>query len=216
MLSLKFFHVATPAVLSMSLIGGCSGSDDQADTSPDDFAQPAGLQAALETPIIDCQTAALDCREAAADLDGRRACNDTLAECLRGAAGATQGIAEGVEACRQEGRTCLQDGTELATCRDNYTACTDSALNGGGGGSDDAGSEPDPVTPPTIEADGGVAPQLPGSGLGGSLSNVDAGAILANLPPNVKCTVELRICVAKDRTAAVQCAETARACLQQP
>jgi hypothetical protein len=32
----------------------------------------------------------------------------------------------------------------------------------------------------------------------------------------VKCTVELRLCIATDPTAAGQCADTARACLQLP
>jgi hypothetical protein len=216
--SLNFFRAAAPATILFSLLGGgCGSSDDQADTKQEDFARPAGLQSALETPIIDCQSAALDCREAATDLAGRRACNDTLAQCLSDAADATQGIAQTAESCRDEGLTCLRDGTEPSTCRDSYEACVDAALNGGS--SDDAGSDPDPVdpvTPPSLDADGGVLPQLPGSGLGGGLLNADAGAILANLPAPVKCTVELRICVYKDPSAAVQCADTARACLQQP
>jgi hypothetical protein len=211
--SFKSFRPAAPTAILFSLIGGCGSGDERVDTKSEDFARPASLQAALETPIIDCQRAALDCRAAATDVDGRRACNDTLAQCLGDAATTTQGIAQNAESCRDEGLACVQAGTELSTCRDDYEACVDATLNAGD--SDDAGSDPAPVapvTPPTIDTDGGLLPQLPGSGL----INADAGAIIANLPAPVKCTVELRICVYKDPSAAVQCADTARACLQVP
>jgi hypothetical protein len=222
----KLILAATPAALLFTLISGCSESGDGKSSSKSDaFDRPEGLSSALENPIIDCQTAAADCVVNASDLDARIACNDTLAQCQQDAATKAQNIAQQVEACRADGRVCLRNGTDHETCRDNYEACAQAALNGGGASadagtaSDDAGSSTD-----LPSLDGGVSlpghpgqgspglPGLPGLGLGG----VDAGSALDNLPEPVKCTIELRLCIAIDPISAGQCADDARICLQLP
>jgi hypothetical protein len=184
-------------------IAGCSDSKTE---RPAEFAHPESLQAALENPIVDCQLAAVQCNDGVSDFAARIACNDVLASCLREAAQRAQYVAQRVEACREDGRVCLQDGIDEDVCRDNYEACTEAALNSG----TDAGTAVDAAVgaAPEPEFDAGIEP-LPG------LPSVDAGP-LEDLPAPVKCTIELRLCIAIDLTAAAQCADTARVCLQLP
>lgn len=242
MFTSKFLVAAAPATLLFSLAAGCS--DDKVDSKGEEFATPEGLQSALENPIVDCQQQALDCAQNASDIDARIACNDALAGCLSGAAERSRTIAVRVEACRDDARVCVQDGTELSTCRDNYDACADAALNSG---AEDAGVTD--ASAPVASLDGG-APTLPsfpglgggllggggfggggiggggiggggigGGGLGGGLPSLPAVGVdggLGNLPAPLKCTIELQLCVATDPSAAGQCGDTARACLQAP
>ncbi len=195
----KLTLAVLPATL---LVSACAGTDAKIDARPEQFARPDSLQAALEDPIIDCQTAAADCSDHAADFDARVACNDTLAQCLRGAASQAQNVAVRVEACRDDARVCLQNGNDADACRTGYDACTDAALHSGaadaGGAVLDAGA---------LSVDAGTFdPGLPG---------LDAGPI-DSLPAPVQCTIELRLCVTLDITSAAQCADTARICLQLP
>ncbi|HEX5658171.1 MAG TPA: hypothetical protein VFX59_13295 [Polyangiales bacterium] len=184
------------AAALLAIVAGCS---DAKVVRSDELLRPEGLQAALENPIIDCQAAAQDCTDGAADFDARIACNDELVVCLRDAAKRAQDIAQLVEACREDGRVCLQDGTDEDLCRDNYDLCTDAALASDAGIIADAGAAVD---------SGVTGPSVPG------LPTVDGG--LDNLPAPLKCTIELRLCVAIDLSAAFQCADTARLCLQLP
>jgi hypothetical protein len=224
MLTSRFLVAALPATLLFSL-AACSGHEG--DSKVEDFASPEGLQSALEFPIVDCQQGAVECAATASDIDARIACNDALAVCLSAAAERSRKIAVRVDACREDARVCLQDGTELATCRDNYEACTDAALNSGS----DAGVVASDAGAPVITLDSG-APSLPtfpgagggspgGGGPGGTQpglpdlgAGVDGG--LDNLPSPLRCTIELQLCVATDPSAAGQCGVTARLCLQLP
>jgi hypothetical protein len=183
---------------ALCAIAGCSEAKVE---RPAEFARPESLQAALENPIIDCQAAADQCNDTAADFAAQIVCNDELVACLRDAAQRAQYVAQRVEACREDGRVCLQDGNDEDLCRDNYEACADAALNSSAdAGVVDAG--------PSV-VDAGVSEPVPG------LPSVDAGP-LEDLPAPVKCTIELRLCIAIDFTAAPQCADTARVCLQLP
>lgn len=207
----KLTFATVLAALSLASLVGCAGNETRSTEAQGDFARPQGLQAALENPIADCQALAIDCNNQAADLAASFACNDVFAACLRDAALRAQKVAELVDACRKDAQVCVQQGNDFVACSDGYFACSSAVLDGGGGGAD-AGAVP--VDPPPA-LDGGTAdpsglpglPDLPGLGDGG---------LLEDLPEPVRCTVELRLCIALDITAAAQCADTARTCLQLP
>jgi hypothetical protein len=216
---IKLVSITAPATLLLGL-AGCADNQPKADSKVDFEADPARLQAALESPILDCQGVYETCNDNAATLDERIACNDELAGCLREAADRAQSVAQAVAVCREQGRQCTEDGSDADTCRDQFEACADAALQGG---KKDAGS----ASGPTDDHDAGVDagepsqpgqpswPSLPGlPGLPG-LGGVDGG-VLPDLPAPAQCLIELRLCVSLDITAADQCANTARLCLQLP
>jgi hypothetical protein len=195
------------AVLLATLVGCSDSKGGQSDQSPSFETDPKSLQAALETPIIDCQDAYADCRTGAADADGRSVCRDDFRSCLSGAADkGTTGAAKLVT-CRDEGLQCVRDGGELSDCRAQYTACNKAVVEEGGG---------DVAVDAPVD-DGGAPAERPERPSIPSLRDrLDGGTLTVsteNLPDRVKCVAELRLCVAGDPGAVSECADTARACL---
>lgn len=209
------------AVALVALMGACSDPDDLArDSEP--FETPAGLQQAIQIPIIDCQTSAATCHLGASDVTGALACDQALAQCLQNAALNGQSITQQVDTCRQEGLSCLQASGDPLACQASYATCTQDVLLGGN--LSDAGTALPNLTLdagsnlPSLPSSAGLPstgalPSLPSSVAFPSFGS-DAG--LSQLPFPLKCTVGLQLCVAGSPLSAMQCADDARTCLQSP
>lgn len=199
---------STHAALCFAVLSGCAS--DKGDAAPTFETDPAVLQSALELPIISCQETALDCTANAADADARGVCREELRGCLKGAADKADTAVVALDDCRTKGLDCLTNGGDLISCRPEYQACIEGAVN-------------DPSAPAPVDDDAGVT-VVPDNGNGGdtgggsvlpSLPSVDGG-ILSRLPTSTKCIVELRLCVLGDPTAIQDCADTARECIKAP
>jgi hypothetical protein len=211
---------AAPAALMFALIQGCSDGADTTTTDSVKFESPSELQQALEAPIVDCQASARTCLGDATDVAAAQACNKGFSECLQNAATQGESIAQQVETCRQDAYDCLPTGDAIS-CQTTYASCARSALGAAGDGG--------LALPSGLTLDGGVSslPSLPSGGSssngptlpslpsGGSLSGLSDGG-LDNLPTPLRCTIELRLCLYKDPSAATECGDAARACLKLP
>ncbi|MEY4513440.1 MAG: hypothetical protein RLZZ450_5562 [Pseudomonadota bacterium] len=216
MLRARLSFSSSCTALLIVTAAGCGGSDDNTHNQQADFeTDPSVLRSALENPIISCQQARLECGANAQDAQQRAACSDEFKTCLQTAADKAQGKTSALKACREEARECVAGDTELSECRSGYESCAKAALEGtADAGIDNQGSNDSDH----IGGDAGVLGHLPKPALGQALPSLPSslldGGILAGLPKPEQCIVELRVCLVGDPSAAIQCGDEARLCLQ--
>jgi hypothetical protein len=155
------------ATLSLGLglaVGACSSP---AQSTSSGVSDSSSIVAALENPLLECQSEQTKCISSAADPQAAIACNEAFRTCLGAAAMAGEETASGVEDCRTQAVTCATSGGAAGAtqCRTDYETCVGGLIGAGTPGS--TPSSGTPSAPPSTPGSGGFPlPQLPGAGVG--------------------------------------------------
>jgi hypothetical protein len=229
-------HSVFTAFSALVFLAGCAQSD-----APTSTTQVDSTLAALENPIVQCQSEHASCIGGAQSLMDAQACDSAMQDCLKDAAQQSQDTATALQDCRTQSIDCVQKGgpSAIQTCRTQFESCVQGVVPTGGGAGGSGGGLPGFPGGGGLAGSGGGLPGFPGGGLAGSGGGLPGfpggsgfpggggagtgggaggagGAGGPGMPPSspaITCLKDMRACVMAG-TDPNTCASDARACLK--